>query len=229
MAQKVRILVVEQRTSLRRSLVRGVRGLSEVEWVLGLPAADVAGALARRSAADLLLVGQMGGVDTDAAIRGLMGARPGLQLVRLVSPSAPLLRPELLMDDWASECVPEPDADGVTDAWLHRQLRPLLHRVLESWGPLAPGRPTPLPAWPEVMLLGASTGGPAAVRRFLRLLEPAQCPPVVLVQHMAQSPQLVLMPLCSGHIRPVWRAFSVAMTLACRFIGVVNLASENLM
>ncbi|HEV8247436.1 MAG TPA: chemotaxis-specific protein-glutamate methyltransferase CheB [Polyangiaceae bacterium] len=41
------------------------------------------------------------------------------------------------------------------------------------------------PAFAKVVVVGASTGGPAVVMRVLSLLEAESAPPVVLVQHMA--------------------------------------------
>src|SRR6185436_7660447 len=41
------------------------------------------------------------------------------------------------------------------------------------------------PAFSKVVVVGASTGGPAVVARMLSSLVPESAPPVVLVQHMA--------------------------------------------
>ncbi len=41
------------------------------------------------------------------------------------------------------------------------------------------------PSFAKLVVVGASTGGPAVVARVLSLLEPGVAPPVVLVQHMA--------------------------------------------
>jgi two-component system, chemotaxis family, protein-glutamate methylesterase/glutaminase len=48
-----------------------------------------------------------------------------------------------------------------------------------------PPTPALIPARASVIGVGASTGGPPCVRTLLEQLDPATCPPVVIVQHMS--------------------------------------------
>jgi two-component system chemotaxis response regulator CheB len=59
-------------------------------------------------------------------------------------------------------------------------------RVVRRWGGTAPRRrPAPWPRARQVVLLGASTGGPAVLRDILAELGPRFPLPVVIVQHIA--------------------------------------------
>lgn len=49
-----------------------------------------------------------------------------------------------------------------------------------------PGRPPGSPPWPRLVAIGASTGGPEALRVLLGSL-PADCPPILVVQHMPRA------------------------------------------
>ena len=49
-----------------------------------------------------------------------------------------------------------------------------------------PARPSGSPPWPRLVAIGASTGGPEALRRLLGAL-PADCPPILIVQHMPRA------------------------------------------
>jgi two-component system chemotaxis response regulator CheB len=46
------------------------------------------------------------------------------------------------------------------------------------------GQPSLIPAPPDVLLIGASTGGPQALAQFLSQL-PLSCPPILIVQHIS--------------------------------------------
>lgn len=49
-----------------------------------------------------------------------------------------------------------------------------------------PARPPGSPPWPRLAAIGASTGGPEALRRLLGAL-PADCPALLVVQHMPRA------------------------------------------
>jgi two-component system chemotaxis response regulator CheB len=87
------------------------------------------------------------------------------------------------------EYIPKPAAGKGFDDWVAASLVPLLERLRER--PLAGERARP---WRraeerpqeavEAVLVGASTGGPAAVTTFLQGLDPDIGVPVLIVQHM---------------------------------------------
>jgi len=80
------------------------------------------------------------------------------------------------------------DLGGADLARLDRELRPLLRRWAAERGPVPPGPVAALPALatyapPQVLLVGASTGGPDAVGAFLEACGALPIPCVV-AQHM---------------------------------------------
>lgn len=87
------------------------------------------------------------------------------------------------------EYIPKPAAGAAFDTWVNGNLAPLIERLRER---PAPGtRPRPWQRADEqrmddidAVLVGASTGGPAAVTAFLQGLDPDIGVPVIIVQHM---------------------------------------------
>lgn len=90
------------------------------------------------------------------------------------------------------EYIPKPAAGAAFDIWVNNNLVPLVERLRE--------RPAPgarVPGWRraeeqrqddiEAILVGASTGGPAAVTTFLQGLDTDIGVPVIIVQHMPAS------------------------------------------
>lgn len=89
------------------------------------------------------------------------------------------------------EYMAKPSSGVSFDEWVAAHLAPLIERLLDRKAEApAPARPAPVrPPRPmgrriEAVLVGASTGGPAAVTTFLQGLDPAIGVPVLIVQHM---------------------------------------------
>jgi two-component system chemotaxis response regulator CheB len=87
------------------------------------------------------------------------------------------------------EYIPKPAAGNGFDHWVTEHIGPLIERLVERQaqprpGPVAPRRPN-LPNYAiEAVLIGASTGGPAAVTQVLQDIDPDIGVPVLIVQHM---------------------------------------------
>lgn len=86
----------------------------------------------------------------------------------------------------------KPDFSASLDAWAEAQISPLISCLSASHKPYAqkqqPSLPqVTLPKAVDVVLVGASTGGPSAVPLFLGGLPPDIGIPVIIVQHMPAS------------------------------------------
>lgn len=89
----------------------------------------------------------------------------------------------------ATDVVAKPDG---SDASANREeLRATLGRLLHAFVPqaappksLVPPRPTAVIPTPQIVAIGSSTGGPAALTRILPMLPKTLPVPVVIVQHM---------------------------------------------
>jgi len=164
-------------------------------------AADGAQALSRIAACDPEVVvldlemPVMGGLE---ALPRLIAAKPSVRVVIASTltqrgASAALRALEL----GASDCLGKPGAGlGGAESYrsdLLRKLRGLAPRSALIAAPSWPLRPFPTRLRrPEVLLVGASTGGPQALGALLAGLGPDWAPPILVVQHMPAAFTAVL-------------------------------------
>ena len=182
------------------------RGLLR-QWITEDPSLELAGtaadgaqALARIEACDPDLVvldlemPVMGGLE---ALPRILAARPGVKVVIASTltqrGAAAALR---ALELGAADCIGKPGSGpGGAEAYQADLLRKL--RGLTARAAPAPDRFTlrPLPAVlkrPEVLVVGASTGGPQALAALLSGLGPRWDAPVLVVQHMPAAFTAVL-------------------------------------
>lgn len=194
----VRTLVVEDSVTVRRLLVETLRGDPEIEVVA--EAADGAAAieLCRRLKPDVVTLDMMLPVMTGlAATEHIMAHCPTPILIV----SASVNRGELFhtydaLAAGAVDVLDKPTGNEPTGDWEERLRRAVkivsrVRVVTHLRGRRAPRaartRITPESGPLDVIALGASTGGPAAIVEVLRAL-PAPCPlPVLLVLHIAAT------------------------------------------
>ncbi len=187
----IRVLIADDSAGVRLAIAAGLRRLPNVEVVgTATDGVEVVGkALALRPdlvTLDIEMPHRDGVIaaaaihrhcpDTILAIVSGMGPR-AVESALSVAPNLPI------------EYIPKPGAGLEFDEWVAARLAPLIDRLAER----RRDRPEPPPqkrAAPQdgpnvvAVLVGASTGGPAAVTSLLEALDPEIGVPVIIVQHM---------------------------------------------
>lgn len=196
-----RVLVAEDSTTVRRLLVEILESDPELEVVGEASDGVEAVELTARLRPDVVVMDvYMPEMDGLAATKAIMERAPtpivvissrvtdqiGLSLAATEAGALHVLAKPTLHDA-------EPDA---SQAELVRMVKAMADvKVVRRWGRSrneAP-EPDPPPAWIEqdsslrVVAIGASTGGPAAVRRILTGLPPEFPTPLLVVQHIARG------------------------------------------
>ena len=197
--RRARVMVVDDSAVVRGLLGRWIEAEPDLELVGS--AADGAKAVAKISALDPDVVvldiemPVMGGLE---ALPLLLAARPGVRVLMASTLSRKGAAVTLsALERGAADYIAKPDAGlGAAEAYraeLMAKLQALAPRVLARPLPgvadaAAPARqalrPRPQGFQPEILAVGASTGGPQALREFLACLGGVWTGPIVVVQHM---------------------------------------------
>lgn len=205
--QPIRVMIIDDSVVVRGLFTRWVAAETDLE--LAGAAGDGAQGVARIVACDPDVVvldvemPVMGGLE---ALPKLLAAKPGVRVVMastLTERGASVTMDALQLG--ASDYVAKPGSGlGGAEAYrveLFSKVRALGARAALRRSGIAPGAPEPASApsytaavvtrrlpqtltKPEVLVVGASTGGPAALREFFTALNGAWRGPVLVVQHM---------------------------------------------
>jgi two-component system chemotaxis response regulator CheB len=186
-----RVFVVDDSAFVRRALSRILDRTSGYQ-VVG-EAADGVEALARIPAADPDLVTldvAMPGMDGIQVLRGLLRWNPSLRVLMLSAHTRQGAAATVAALAAGAVDFIDKSAFNVMD--LEGLRRQVLERMDGCARPAAPAAPTPPPGAPDpaaashcvLCVIGASTGGPAALQRLLEPLPSAFPLPIVVVQHM---------------------------------------------
>lgn len=196
----IRVLVVEDSATARQLLVELLRGDGAFEVVGEADSGIAAVEAAARLRPDLITMDvHLPGLDGLAATRQIMREAP-TPIVIVSSTISPSDVKAALTATQAGALmvVPKPTHPGDPD--FPRQRAEFLTmargmaevRVVRRWGGVHAGAPRPprrfpASATPQLVAIGTSTGGPAALLRILSDL-PSHFPlPIVVVQHMAHG------------------------------------------
>jgi two-component system chemotaxis response regulator CheB len=189
----IRVFVVDDSAFVRRALAR-ILDVQPGYQVVG-EAANGLEALERIPKADPDLVTldvAMPGVDGIQVLRGLLRWKPGLKVIMLSAHTRQ--GAEATVEALAAGAVEFIDKSGFNVMDLETLRREVLEKVLACSAPAGPpGEPrrrTPsrldpvIAAHCDLCVIGASTGGPAALQRILERLPRSFPLPIVVVQHM---------------------------------------------
>ncbi|MBI2944204.1 MAG: chemotaxis-specific protein-glutamate methyltransferase CheB [Candidatus Wallbacteria bacterium] len=197
---KVRVLVVEDSTTVRRHIVDALSSDPELE-VVG-EAADGATAIehCKRLRPDVITLDiVMPGVDGLSAVEQIMGDCPTpILIVSSSTERGELFRTYEALAAGAVEVLEKPDGTEPEGCWeaelratlkLVAKIRVITHPRIRLERAATRARPVaapPLAPGLRAVVMGASTGGPAAVLQILRGL-PADFPlPILLVIHIGK-------------------------------------------
>ena len=187
----IRVFVVDDSPFVRKAIRRVLATDPEMR-VVGEAATGVE-ALARLSAAEpdvVTLDIEMPGMNGIEVLRRLLEWRPGLRVIMLSAHTG--TGAEATLEALAAGAADFIDKQSLNLMDLDRLGRELRDRIRMLGGPHRPKAPPPgLPETPaidltraELCVIGASTGGPAAIQLLLEGL-PADFPmPMAIVQHM---------------------------------------------
>lgn len=188
MRGKTRVLVVDDSASMRAVLARILSADPDIE-VIGLaPEPNAARAIIKELDPDVITLDvEMPGMDGLSFLERIMRLRP----MPVVMCSTLTARgTEVTIDALrlgAVDCIAKPSGDAADMAREGERLRTTVKAAARSRV-----RPTPAPVRPataggfaenRVIAIGASTGGVEALFSLVGAL-PADCPPVLIVQHM---------------------------------------------
>jgi two-component system, chemotaxis family, protein-glutamate methylesterase/glutaminase len=198
---KLRILVAEDSPTARTLLLEILRGDPRIEVVGTATNGADAVRMTVELRPDLVTMDvHMPGMDGIQATREIMIAAPTPILI--VSSAA---REDAALSLTATEAgalmvVPKPEGPSAADFEQQREyLLQMVHamasvRLVRRWAPRPqrahrlPPRPRAGPTHkPRVVTVAASTGGPAALKRVLQMLQPGFPLPILVVQHIAKG------------------------------------------
>lgn len=202
---KIRVLVIDDSALMRGLLTEMINAASDIEVVGAAPDAIVAREMIKVLNPDVLTLDvHMPKMDGLEFLERLMRLRPmpvvmvsafteagsettlrALELGAVDFIGKPRADGARRMEDYAEELVEKIRAANVARLRLPVMTRPAQAAVAT---PLLVGASlnTRLGSSGKIIFLGASTGGTEAIKEFL-LAIPAECPPILIVQHMPES------------------------------------------
>jgi len=196
---KTRVLVVDDSALMRGLLSQLISMAPDMEVVGSAPDAQVAREMIKALNPDVMTLDvqmpKMGGLEF---LERLMRLRP-MPVVMVSSFTASASDTTLkALELGAVDFIGKPRVDSGKSMESYAEdlvekiraakgarLRGFVNRSSESSPPLAPTRPG-LAASGKIIFVGASTGGTEAIKTFL-LGVPADCPPILIVQHMPEA------------------------------------------
>ncbi len=187
----VRALIVDDSPSMRAALSRILSADPEIEVVGAAPEPHSAREMIRALNPDVVTLDvEMPGMDGLSFLERIMRLRPMpvVMCSSLTAAGAEVTIEALRLG--AVDCIAKPAGGAIEMALGAEQLRATVKGAARSqmrrMTPPRPGAPTAAGAAPfrdVVIAIGASTGGVEALFHLLAAL-PADCPPVLVVQHM---------------------------------------------
>ena len=209
---KTRVLVIDDSALMRKLLSEVINGAADLEVVGAAPDAASAREMIKALNPDVLTLDvQMPGMDGLEFLEKLMRLRPMPVVMVSAFTQAGSETTLKALELGAVDFIAKPRAESVQRLEEYgqeladkiraaRAARLRFRRASAGSAPLttaAPARPSPpdgaaalpraLPgAAGRVIFLGASTGGTEAIKEFLMGM-PADCPPILIVQHMPEN------------------------------------------
>lgn len=198
MPQKIRVLVVDDSALMRGLLSQVIGSAPDLEVVGAAPDAATARDMIKSLNPDVLTLDvQMPKMDGLEFLERLMRLRP-MPVVMVSSHTEAGSETTLrALELGAIDFIGKPRSDGgrSMDSYAEELIEKIraakaarLRRPMTAAPAASPSKPAPLPksafgASGRIIFVGASTGGTEAIKDFL-LGIPADCPPILIVQHM---------------------------------------------
>jgi two-component system chemotaxis response regulator CheB len=213
--RKVRVLVVEDAAVVRRVLSEALQESGQIEVVGAAVNGRHAVELYPRLLPELVVLDlempEMDGLQTMAALRALAPALPIIMFSALTQQGAAATMQALFRG--ANDYVAKPSGSSGGMTVLRERLRaeliPKIRALAGADGPPAgttpsdPARPALRPLAPtriDVVAIGSSTGGPAALRTVLSGLVHPPPVPVLIVQHISAAFSGLVARGLAGHV-----------------------------
>jgi two-component system chemotaxis response regulator CheB len=201
--RKMRVLVVDDSVVVRRVLANVLSSDPEIDVVGTAPNGRIALAKIAQATPDLVTLDvempEMGGMEMLAALRKTNPLLPVIMFSAFIGQGSAIA--ENALSFGGVECVAKPAGavDSASKAirdYLIPKIKGHLSREVFPAAPRtgSPGRVSPGKTFPaqtthpaarvDVVVIGASTGGPSALERFLAFLPEDFPVPILIVQHM---------------------------------------------
>lgn len=204
MTNKTRVLVVDDSALMRGLLTEMINTAADMEVVGAAADAAIAREMIKSLNPDVLTLDvQMPKMDGLEFLERLMRLRPmPVVMVSAYTQSGSDTTLKAL-ELGAIDFIGKPRADGLKSmelyaeelvdklraakgARLRKFVAPLPPTISSTASPLSSRPMTTMGASNKIIFLGASTGGTEAIKEFLMGM-PANCPPILIVQHMPES------------------------------------------
>ncbi|ABC64342.1 protein-glutamate methylesterase [Erythrobacter litoralis HTCC2594] len=189
----VRVMIVDDSITARAALARAIDSSGTAKVVGTASSAEVALQLLREQRVDVILLDlEMPGMGGLEALPRLIEASAGAQILVVSSLTTAGAEPTLAaMAMGAADTLAKPRAGDFNEAYRAELLAKLLALAGTADTADLPSSPAVRPATrtirPELIALGASTGGIHALGRFFAALPQSVTVPMVLTQHLPHS------------------------------------------